>query len=438
MSSKVSGLQQYAFGLPRQWLYLVFALLAPLSVQWPLAPVLVPAVPALYAAPALYLSDLPAAAIVVLSGLGARRLGIRSLVWPLLALAGLALASIPLALDQTLAAYTAARWLLAIGVGITLSQPEVDYEQVVAALLVGLCLHALIGIGQVARQGPLGLPGEMAVPVASEGASIIMTAQTRWLRAYGLTLHPNVLGGYLTIGLLLALPLLERRRWRLAWLLLLLGLLLSFSRAAWLAAALSLPPVASWLAVRKLALRRPFGLVLAGAALIVLAVAGALAGEMQSRFHLAAVAAEQRSLSERDDMLAVALHLIARRPLLGVGAGNFPVAMLSADTPVPPQYVHNVPLLLAAEVGALGGALWLWLWLAPLWMLWRRRRRASQWLIVLVGAWLALGVVGLWDSYPWGLPPGLLLTTALLGGIIRALQETDESTGENVLALQPT
>src|SRR6185503_15445685 len=141
MSSKVSGLQQYAFGLPRQWLYLVFALLAPLSVQWPLAPVLVPAVPALYAAPALYLSDLPAAAIVVLSGLGARRLGIRSLVWPLLALAGLALASIPLALDQTLAAYTAARWLLAIGVGVTLSQPEVDYEQVVAALLVGLCLH---------------------------------------------------------------------------------------------------------------------------------------------------------------------------------------------------------------------------------------------------------------------------------------------------------
>jgi O-antigen ligase len=420
--NNVSRLREHAFGLPRQWPYLALMLLAPLAAHWPLGPVLVPELPALYAAPALQLSDLAVAA-VLFGGLGLRSTSSRALLWPLLALAGLALLTVPLALSQKIAVYTVSRWLLAVALAVALMSQELDRRQVEAALLLGLCLNALIGIAQVALQGPLGLPGEMAPPAANAGASIIVAGQARWLRAYGLTLHPNVLGGYLAVGLLLAVPLLERRRWRLCWWLLLAGLLLSFSRSAWLAVALALPPSAGWLAWRRPALRRPLGITLAGAALIALALAAVLAGPVQSRMRPASVAAEQRSLDERGEMVALALRLIGQRPLHGVGAGNFPVAMHAAGSPVEPQYVHNVPLLLAAELGVAGGALWLWLWLAPFWLLWRGR--ASPRLVALVGAWLALGVIALWDSYPWGLPPGQLLTATLLGLIGRAAADRD-------------
>lgn len=400
---------------------LALAAVMPLAVQWPLVPAIDPAVPALYAAPALHVSDLAITAMLLSGGMGMRWVGSPALAWPLLGLLGLALLGVPVALSPALAAYVTLRWSLGVAVAIALAQLNVDIGSIVRALLIGLCLHALVGIAQVLRQGPLGLPGEMTLPASSVGASIVVFGSTRWLRAYGLTLHPNILGGYLAIGLLLALPLLDRRRWQLAWWLLLLGLLLSFSRSAWLALALALPALAGWLAWRQPVLRRPLGITLAGAALIVLVCGVALARPFQSRLHPAAVAAERRSLSERAEMIGVAQDLIWRRPLLGVGAGNFPLAMRGAGTPVAPQYVHNLPLLLAAELGIAGGVLWLWLWLAPIGLLRLRWPGADQWLMVLSGAWLALGVVGLWDSYPWALPSGLLLTMLLFGLLSRAL-----------------
>jgi O-antigen ligase len=401
----------------------VIALVAvmPLAIEWPLLPAIDPAVPALYAAPALHLSDLALAAVLLCGGIGPRWVESGTLAWPLLALLALALLGVPTALSPALAIYATLRWSLAANLAVALAQLDIDIEGIVRALLIGLCVHALVGLAQVLRQAPLGLPGEMARSAASVGASIVVFGSTRWLRAYGLMLHPNILGGYLAIGLLLALPLLDRRRWRLVWWLLLLGLLLSFSRSAWLVLALTLPPLAGWLAWRQTTLRRPIQITLAGAALIALACGVALAQPLQSRLHPASVAAERRSLRERDEMNAIALDIIWRRPLLGVGAGNFPLAMLVAGTSVAPQYVHHLPLLLAAELGIAGGALWLWLWLVPIALLWRRRHSTDPWLVVLSGAWLALGAIGLWDSYPWGLPSGLLLAMLLLGLLSRAL-----------------
>jgi hypothetical protein len=92
--------------------------------------------------------------------------------------------------------------------------------------------------------------------------------------------------------------------------------------------------------------------------------------------------------------------------------------MRQSGTPVPPQYVHNVPLLLGAEIGVAGAIAWLWLWLAPIW-LFRRRLAAAPWVAALLAAWLALGIIGLFDSYPWGLNAGLMLYALLLGLLIR-------------------
>jgi O-antigen ligase len=324
-------------------------------------------------------------------------------------------------LSPTLAGYSALRWLLAVGVYLSLAQGDLLLERWVQVFLVGLGLQAIVGLGQVIHQGPLGLPGELALEPARSGAAILTVGGRRWLRAYGLTLHPNVLGGFLAIGLVLGLPLLKRFRMRILWWLLGLGLLVSFSRSAWLATALVLPPVAGWLAWRRPSLRRPLGTTLASAALVALIGGVLFAGQFASRLGRTATVTESRSLSERGELIAIALDVITNRPLTGVGAGNFPLAVAATDTPALPQPVHNVPLLLAAEVGVLGGGLWIWLWLTPGLALQHFWRRHAPWMVILIGAWFALGTISLWDSYPWALNAGRLLTATVLGLTSRAL-----------------
>src|SRR5690606_34838342 len=103
-------------------------------------------------------------------------------------------------------------------------------------------------LGQFFQQTDLGLEwlGELPLNPAFSGVTVLGARGTRWLRAYGLTTHPNQLGALLTALLLFLLP---------AWLTLiqtgdsrrrlllyttgialgLAGLYVSFSRSAWLA-----------------------------------------------------------------------------------------------------------------------------------------------------------------------------------------------------------
>jgi O-antigen ligase len=383
--------------------------------------------------PGLHPSDLAAVALLLISL--TRPWSLKPVVQHnrvtglLVALVALGSLTAPLALSPTLAAYTALRWLLALGVYLALAHSDGPARAWITALLVGVGLQVCLGIGQVVRQGPLEVPGELALPLHQAGAAVLTVGGRNWLRPYGLTFHPNVLGGYLAVGLLVSLPLLDRRWARPLWWLLGVGLLLTFSRSAWLATALVLPPVAAWLAWRRPEMRRPLVVTLGSAALIVLVVTGALAGQLLSRLR-PETATEFRSLRERGELIGLALHLIAERPLAGVGAGNFALAARDAHSAAGPQPVHNVPLLLAAEVGLLGGVLWFWLWLAPGLAMLERLRDAEPWPLILAAAWFAWGVIGLWDGYPWALNTGRLLGASLLGLMGQAWAATPGSPTE--------
>jgi O-antigen ligase len=123
-------------------------------------------------------------------------------------------------------------------------------------------------------------------------------------------------------------------------------------------------------------------------------------------------------------MASAALAAIRERPLTGVGAGNFPLEMLRQRTATIPQYVHNVPLLLAAEVGLLGGFIWIGAWMAGgIALTAGRRRRVSPESVAALAAWCAIGVIGLFDSYPWSLQAGRLLTAVTLGLLDRSRAE---------------
>jgi hypothetical protein len=407
----------------------------PLSAQlWTGAPFMVGV---LWLVPRIEVADLGAVA-VILGGLVSASLSARLpdprrrqtlylLAAPLVGLAGWGLLTAPFALSPPLAGYTALQWSIAVGVLWAWWRCQPSGERVATVVLLTLSLHALIGIGQVLKQAPLGLPGELALDLGRSGASIVDLDAGHLLRAYGLTFHPNVLGGFLAFGLVVSLPLLHRRYWHPLWWLLWVGLLLTFSRAAWLGTALVVPLAGAWLAWKQRDLRP--GLAQAALGLVIIVISGGwiwrdaigtrldpivahLPAPRAAIEHLPA--AEQRALAERAELNDIGLRLALAHPVTGVGAGNFPVAMAALPRFFPPDHVHNVGLLLASEIGLAGGLLWVFLWVAAIGVA-LPRGRTDRWTVVFGGAALLLAVVSALDAYPWASQAGRMLTVTVLG-----------------------
>lgn len=296
--------------------------------------------------------------------------------------------------------------------------------RVLSLWLVGEALVVLIEIGlqNTAWLGGLHLPWPGPLTASMPGASVVQNAAgMRWLRGYGTLPHPNILGGFVLPGLGAVVERFVatgRRGWLWAGALGIVALVLTFSRASWLGAAVMLGAGAGWFWCYA----RPnwpryrqalfaFGVV---GALAVLPLLPLLA--IRADFSDQAVSTETRSVQERELYALAGLHMLAGQPVLGIGAGTF-VEVLSGL--VPPltrlEPVHNVLLLVTAETGLLGGLALLALGAAVAWRGWQRRRVASTgealWLLVLLGMF----VTGLFDHYWWTAPPGHLAFATVLG-----------------------
>jgi len=416
----------------------VFLLLLPLTAPWP-----VYSGPPWGIGPGLTtttLSVVPASAGVlalIAAGLLRRRpvrLGrAAAFLAPLLALALLGLATAPFALLPELAWYAALHWVIAVGAYLLLTQSAVPPERVVSILVAGLGVQALIGIGQFALGRSLGLIGEMPFGPGHPLTPLVRAADGRaWLRASGLMVNPNVLGGFLAVAILLALPLLRRLWVRAVWWLLWAGLLVTLSRSAWLALLLTAPPAIGWLAYRQPELRAALRSAVAGLICVLLLgaywIAPPASARLQPPGSLSAI--ERGSLASREGSAQVALGVVAARPLTGVGAGNMTLLLAAQNDAHIYSHAHNVVLQLAAEVGVLGGAIWIWMWLAPAAWMWWRRHRLTGWGLVAGHAWLAMGVINLFDAYFWVLDAGRLLTMLVLALLSQAIAAGAEPAAE--------
>lgn len=408
----------------------ILVLVMPLSLFWPLGQPAASGILPMYVTPGVYFTDVAAGLLIAACGIRSARLwngaNFRSqtanlkIVLPLLALVVLGFLSIPWALSPGLALYTTLRWLLALGVYLAWLSLTAPVEKFILPFMLGLGLQCLIGGLQFATKSPLGIPGELALAIDQPRAAVIWLEGSNWLRAYGLTFHPNVLGGFLAAGLILGLPYLQRGWVRILWLVLGIGLVLTFSRSAWMAAAVTLPLAAGWIAMRRPEMRRALLLTLgiAGAAGVIVGII--LFQPIVSRLNIAGSFSEYTSLSGRGELIGLSLQTILHRPLNGIGAGNFPLAALSPAIHDVAHSVHLVALLLAAEVGLAGGFLWYILWLAPVFGLEKWLRGNAMLPVATAAAWFALGLVGLWDSYPWSLEAGRLFAVTLLAWCVKS------------------
>lgn len=284
-----------------------------------------------------------------------------------------------------------------------------------AGLLAALLfLQGAVALTQFLRQGSVGLAwmGEGWLDPQGQGISVVEVAGRRWLRAYGLMPHPNVLGGYLSMYILACLGSIPRLpRW--VWGALLVGgcgLFVTFSRSAWLGGLAGLLYMAAvahpWRTVpfHTLLRRRAFVISAAIALVAVLTLAVAYRDLIVTRFFRLDTPLEATSIRERQIDFRQAWELIRTVPLQGVGSGYYIQALWAGVTgPRPPGFrqVHSVPLLAAAELGVGGAFLWSCLTLAPpIVLAWQARRGAAPihvagWAAALVAAF----VIGLFDFY---------------------------------------
>ncbi len=359
-----------------------------------------------------------------------RDLGIPAITIPLVLLPVLAALSALTAQEPGLAVMTAGRLLLLLLLYLALIRfrPRPQFTAVFLSLM--LIGQAVVGLMQFLLQHDLGWQqlGEINLVAAPGQASIITVGSQSWLRSYGLTAHPNILGGILvtTLLLLFVCYLKANGHAKLLWLSVLgigtAALLTTFSRAAWLG-GLGGSLVLLIALVKSADHRQRYGrqlrFILIGGTLILALFTITQRDLLLARFQPQTGYTETRSINERLVLTDLSLEIIKQRPLLGIGAGHFSLAIVppvSQMTGITAQPVHNVPLLTASELGIMGGLLWTWLMLAPLLIAIRQQRQQplTLWAWALTAALTALAIIDLFDFYSWGWPQGRLCHWLLL------------------------
>lgn len=338
---------------------------------------------------------------------------------------------------------------------------------ILGLFLVSLALESVLAISQYFSQGWLGLWafGEEIIYPGLKGAAQFLSAglvnpyfteifplvkpvsREIWvLRSYGTLPHPNVLGGLLSLGLMINLYLLHKISKVSVKIILTLGVILlstaltlTFSRVAWFVTAFG---IAAWLGFIFFQVRRLYihgtrtGDYAQGTsiyhpgkiAVILIALLAAFGLNLflfgqQIRDRAVSRGWEsfesEQSVTERQYFNSAAAKMIWDYPILGVGARNFVMRLqdYSADRLLPRflQPAHNIYLLIAAENGILALVIFL-VAVAMIFLQFLRRPTADPVLkYTLASIFLGIMLVGFFDHYFWTIQQGSLAFWMTLG-----------------------
>ena len=377
------------------------------------------------------------ALLLLVCGIFAWRWPFQSATRPQMIMLGLLGALLVLtALSTTVAQDPLVSWIFTGHVlllfGLVLLLRHIPLPSYVIPAVFGLLLlfQGGVTLAQVVTQDDVGLQLIGEFDLAPEpGYSVVFGAEQTWLRGYGVSPHPNILGSILAAGLVAFFPALwrvEKPQWYgLALLILAVafaGLLVTFSRSAWLGFAVGLVTLFA-LQWRQLFQWRTVtaGGVLAVVGLIFLVTAAPV---LFARFTPAEGQEVTQSIGERELLIDLAWRTIDENGVLGMGAGNFSLRLLDwrSDMVIPVIHpVHHIPLLLTAELGWLGGFLWLGLMVFPVgygaYEAWHGR--LSPWFAAYTAALVVMCMSDLYDHFSWNWASGRMWRWLLFAVWIR-------------------
>ncbi|MFA6428212.1 MAG: O-antigen ligase family protein [Candidatus Buchananbacteria bacterium] len=252
---------------------------------------------------------------------------------------------------------------------------KVDFKKIATMLAASGAAQGLLAFWQFSTQQIVANKwlGLAAQNPADLGVSVVENTG-RWLRAYGSFPHPNILGGFLAVTILVSVYLiiqsdkLRIRLWLLVALVLqVLGLVLTFSRAA-IFLGLGLAIIYSLLLIKNKLTRRRAAVVLISLVLVATVGYGLWGELLINRFTDSRLTI--KSNNERQIELERAYSMIKARPLWGWGLGSYQLALLKLN-PGQPAYQyqppHNLFWLTWAELGLVGLSLWLLILIITVW-----------------------------------------------------------------------
>jgi O-antigen ligase len=333
-------------------------------------------------------------------------------------------------------------------------------QKVITVLGIGVVAESVLAIVQYFNQGSIGSVlyylGERTFNASTPGIANASLSGELVLRPYGTLPHPNVLAGYLLVGMTMVLFSLKstyRHCEAMKWLrqslskkslnkdcfatlamttALIIGtiaLILSMSRVAivlWvvvLAYFLS-PHLIRHSGLSRVSLIKPLsdsGVALlprmtkVAVLFLVVGVISILAfSPLSSRFTNIKITDE--SIVQRSVLIESSIVMIKSHPLFGVGLGNFLPTLAQMQKPLMVstylQPVHNIFLLVAAETGLIGLGFFTWF----LWKTFRRIKnyesRSKELLYVL---FFIILITGMGDHYWLTLQQGQLLFAFVIG-----------------------
>jgi len=300
-----------------------------------------------------------------------------------------------------------------------------DWHETWTVAMFGLCaalsiqlITGFIGYAQqsTAFLDSLNMKWPGVLDPSIRGASVVQLADgLRILRAYGTLPHPNILGGFVFLTLIgpASLFLTNKRPNYLALILLCLGIILTgltFSRSAWLA----LVSFAGALILKsKYFEHKKLFLLISTIALTIILTLYPLRDLVFTRVSNSATATEQNSILGRLWYTQQAIEMAQKHPLSGGGIGSFVLELSDiAVDGVLVEPVHNIFLLVTAELGIVGLILMMGLFMSIALNIFKAKSPQT----ILASATLTgLGVISLFDHYLWTLAPGRLLLGLALG-----------------------
>lgn len=341
----------------------------------------------------------------------------------------------------------AAQWLLVFIFVLVLVANGPPVRRIALTIIAGMIFQAVIGIAQSALQHEVGISWidehwlhlginlfEFRLDPNVSGTPVIQSEGVRYLRAYGLTSHPNLLGGAMVMGVLASSWLwLRSDTRRVAGTVTALGLwalFLTFSRSSVGGLLIGLIVVFGlwWLngyGKREAIVSLAIILILAGVLFYAFyqPLVNVRAGGGQEG--LASV--EEISVQSRRIYVEQARTLIREHVWRGIGIGTFPWAsheMLQNDPrnlDLRGNSVHNIYYLALAEIGLVGAILVGGTLATAGWALYHRWRAAplAPEVIGLIGGVCAWMAIGWFEFFPWSLFPHQVLLWGVIAAVLR-------------------
>lgn len=355
-----------------------------------------------YLSPTVYLTDIIVVGILVswvIGGLRGKRLdklAFKKLSQPpfnyfLFAISYLLITSIFIAQNPGAALYKSAKILefFFLGLYVFINHQALRSKYLTLSLSVAIFYSSIIAWGQFLVGHSIGESlwwlGERTFSVSTPGIALVTIGGQDYLRPYATFPHPNVLAGFLLVGIIFLLS--GRRNFRFltsaSIVLGILAIVISFSQAVWLASMvliiITLPIIRKRLTfLANLIL----GLVIAGSIILPLLPTDTTQSLPQE-------------ISQRIILAKAAGDMFLDYPLFGVGLNNFVVKLPQHISPATAwllQPVHNLSLLILAETG-LAGLIFLG------WFLIKALKRFSNLSSQFPIALLAVLLTGFFDHY---------------------------------------